>query len=336
MPITIRDIAKIAGVSHSTVSRSLNDSPLISEEQKRKIKELAHELGFEFNASARGLSRGKTGSIALIFPEYFERFSINLFFSSLQSHIRNVFEREGIDVVVAFPKNRFTGESSIQKLVSRRKVDGVLIINNEVDGLDVKLMKAAGVPYVFVHKHPSDMMECDADYFCTDHFAGGYMAGNRLISAGKKNLMCVAAIGEEFDARTDGFTAALKDSGISFDRNSILYGDCTFEYGVKTAAEKIIPAGNIDGVFCQTDFMALGVVQGLVRNGIKVPEQVSVIGYDDIELDSFFSPALTTVHQPSKEIAALASERLIEQLKGKRRKKPEHKIVTPSLVIRDT
>ena len=336
MPITIRDIAKIAGVSHSTVSRSLNDSPLISEEQKTKIKELARELGFEFNASARGLSRGKTGSIALIFPEYFDRFSINLFFSSLQSNIRNVFEREGIDVVVAFPKNRFTGESNIQKLVSRRKVDGVLIINNEVDGMDVKLMNEAGIPYVFVHKHPPDMLECDADYFCTDHFAGGYLAGKRLISSGKKKLMCISAIGEEFDARTGGFEAALKDSGLSLDRRLILYGDCTFEYGIKAATENIIPGGQIDGVFCQTDFMALGVVQGLVRSGIKVPEQVSVVGYDDIELDSFFTPALTTIHQPSKEIATLASERLIEHLKGKRRKKHEHKMVTPSLVIRDT
>jgi len=338
LPVTLKDIARLAGVNASTVSRSLNDSPLIPLETRRYIRKIAEENGFAFNASARSLSLGQTGTIALIFPDYFERFSINLFFSSLQSHIRTVLERAHIDVLVAFPRNRSTGESNLEKLVTGRKVDGMLIVNNEVDAQDVACLKKAGTPYVFLHKHPDDGQVPDADYFCTDHVEGGRLAAGHLLARGKSRLLCVSAVGEEFDARTAGFQQGLRDSGARYEVVEVLYGDCSFEYGTGAVTRRVLEAaqgGRIDGVFCQTDLMALGLLQGAARAGLRVPEDLAVVGYDDIELGRDFLPALTTVGQPLKEITELACERLLERLRGVK-VPPEHRLLKPELKLRET
>lgn len=339
--MTIKDIARLAGVSHSTVSRSLNDSPLIHPETKERVKAIARSKGYEVNAIARSLSRGKTSCIALIYPEYFELPSIRIFFVSLLSHIQHVFEREMIDIMVSFPKNLHSGASSIQKLARERKIDGMLIVNNEIDADDIVCLEEARIPFVFLHKHPPEADVARVDFFCTDHAAGGRLAGERLLALGRRRLLCVSAIGEEFDARTEGFASALSTVDIGFDTSSILYGDCSFDFGLEVALQRVADSRKgsgqgIDGVFCQTDLMALGLIQGLEKAGIRVPEDVSVVGYDDIELGSYFSPSLSTIHQPLGEIAALACERLIELLSGKGAAQPEHRLIAPSLVVRES
>jgi LacI family transcriptional regulator len=338
MSVTLKDIAKLAGVSASTVSRSLNDSPLIPEETRSHVRQVAQAHGFTFNASARSLSLGQTGTIALIFPDYFERFSINLFFSSLQSHIRTVLERAQIDVLVAFPRNRFSAESNLQKLVTGRKVDGMLIVNNELDADDMAGLQRAGMPYVFLHKHPEDQVVPNADYFCTDHVEGGRLAATHLVAQGKRRLLCVSALGEEFDARTEGFQRGLAQAGFQGPAVETMYGDCSFEFGAGEVVARILSnpeTDRIDGVFCQTDLMALGVLQGLARAGLKVPSDVSVVGYDDIELGKAFLPALTTVRQPLREITELACQRLIDRMGGADFV-PEHRLLRPELMTRET
>lgn len=334
--MTIKDIAKLAGVSHSTVSRSLSDSPLIPTATRERIKAIAREQDFELNASARGLSRGKTSCVAILYPDYFERRSINLFFSSLLAHVRQVFERETVDVIVSFPKNLQSGTSNIQRLARERKVDGMLIVNNEIDHDDLECLAAAKIPYVFLHKRPLGSEVANADYFCTDHALGGRLAGERLVALSRRRLFCVSAIGEEFEARSLGFAGALRESGLGASSAPAIYGDCSFEFGAGEATERILASPSIDGVFCQTDLMALGLIQGLMKAGKRIPEDIAIVGYDDIDLASYFRPTLTTVHQPLGEIAAEACERLIKLLAGTDATRPIHRLVSPSLVVRES
>lgn len=334
--VTIKDIAKLAGVSHSTVSRSLSDNPLISPETRERIKAIARAQGFELNASARSLSRGKTSCVAIIYPDYFERHSINLFFSSLFSHVRQVFEREMVDVIVSFPRNLHSGASSIQRLARERKVDGMLIVNNEIDHDDLACLASAKMPYVFLHKRPAGLEVAGADYFCTDHERGGRLAAERLAALGRWRLFCVSAIGEEFEARSRGFAGALGESGLGASSPPVVYGDCSFEFGAGEATDRVLSGDSIDGVFCQTDLMALGLIQGLVGAGKRIPEDIALVGYDDIDLDSYFRPKLTTIHQPLQEIATAACERLIELMAGKNLDHPIQRLVSPSLVLRET
>lgn len=335
IPVTIKDIAALAGVSHPTVSRSLNDSPLIPPETRERIKAIARAQGFELNAMARSLSRGKSSCIAVIYPEYFERPSINLFFSSLLGHVRHVFEREGIDVMVSFPRNLRSGASNIQRLARERKVDGMLIVNNEIEAEDLACLAKTRIPYVFLHKHPTGAGVAAADYFCADHAAGGRLAGEALLSRGRRRLLCVSAIGEEFDARSSGFEAALTAAGLALSDADTLYGDCSFEYGAGEAAVRAV-LGGYDGVFCQTDLMALGLVRSLVAKGKSVPGDIAVVGYDDIELGAYASPSLTTIRQPLDRITALACERLIALLSGEGGVGPMQLLVAPGLVQRES
>lgn len=334
MSVTIKDIAKIAGVSHSTVSRSLNDSPLISTETKEKIKKIAWEMGFEFNANARGLITKKTGTIALIYPEDFEKFNINLFFGSLQSDIRKTLEREGLDVIVAFPKNRFTGESNIQQLINRKKVDGFVIVHSQIDHYDLSYLKDSQIPFVFLHHKPNDNIVDEADFYYTDHFKGGYLAAEHLIQLGYRHIICITNDGEEFVMRLEGYKAALQDYGFEVEEQLIFQGDFTFKSGYDIVKQNHRLIRKSGAIFAQSDLMALGAIEALKQLNIQVPGEVAVVGYDNIELGSYFSPTLTTIHQPREELAALACERLVNLLSCQKRQTNVVKAIPPVLVIR--
>ena len=146
----------------------------------------------------------------------------------------------------------------------------------------------------------------------------------------------MSAIGEEFEARSSGFAEALREAGSGALSAPVIYGDCSFEFGAGEATERVLAGASIDGVFCQTDLMALGLIQGLRKVGKKIPEDISVVGYDDIDLDSYFRPTLTTIHQPLREIAAEACERLVELLAGTNSALPIQRLVSPRLVVRES
>ncbi|WP_378955984.1 LacI family DNA-binding transcriptional regulator [Pelosinus sp. sgz500959] len=342
MPVTIKDIALIAGVSFSTVSRSLNDSNLVAEATKKQIKEIAKELGFEFNASARSLSTQKTGSIGVIYPESFEAFHVNLFYNSLHNHIRKTLEREALDLIVAFAKNRFDGDSSnIERLVKSKKVDGLIIVSPILDQVDKEallLMKKQGIPFVFLHHYPNDpwFLE-EANIFCTDHFTGGYRATEHLIQHGHKRIACITAVGnmDEFSNRTDGYRAALTEYNIHFDEKIFFHGDRSFQSGYEIIMDNKEKIKDFSAIFSQNDLMALGAIQALTELKLEVPEDIAVVGYDDIELLSFFRPLLTTIHQPREKIAVLACETLINLIKDQKTIK-RNILVKPSLIIRES
>lgn len=342
MPVTIKDIAQIAGVSFSTVSRSLNDSDLVAEDTKKQIKDIAKSLGFEFNASARSLSTQKMGSIGVIYPESFEDFHVSVFYNSLHNQIRKTLEREALDLIVAFPKNRFDGDSSnIERLVKSKKVDGLIIVSpflDEVDKEALHLMKKQGIPFVFLHHYPNDpwLLE-EANVFCTDHFSGGFRATEHLIKNGHQRIACITAVGdmEEFTKRTDGYKAALAQYHIPFNEDIFFYGDRSFESGYQIIMDSKDMVQDFSAIFSQNDLMALGAMQALTELQYKIPEDIAVVGYDDIELLGFFKPLLTTIHQPREEIAVLACETLINLIKDKETRK-RNLLITPPLIIRES
>ncbi len=348
MSITIRELAQLAGVSPSTVSRSLNDSPLIPAETRDRIRRIAAERGFAFNANARSLILGRTGTVALIFPDYFESAAVSPFFTTLLRLIREKLEEKNIDALVAFPFNRFAGASNVEKLVRGRKVDGMIIIDNAFAAGDRECLERAGIPYLFLHKSPDESAAPDADRYCTDHVAGGRLAAERLTGIGRRRLLVARVAGEEFDARTEGFLAGAKAAGIAETEIDVISGDLTFAHGYSVVGRRVASswgdrnARRYDGVFCQTDLLALGAVSALRDAGFRVPEDVSVVGYDDIELGRDYHPALTTIRQPLAELVARACDRmtsLIERKNGTGKSGdagPVRYMARPELVVRES
>ncbi|WP_105616580.1 LacI family DNA-binding transcriptional regulator [Vallitalea okinawensis] len=338
MAITIKDIAKIAGVNYSTVSRSLNDSPLVAQPTKDRIKKIAEELGFEFNANARSLTTSKTGTIGIIYPENFDEFGIHLYYSSLHHQLRKSLEKLDLDLIVAFPKNRITKENNVKKLITKQKVDGLIIAQSDLDQETLRFIAKAKVPFVFFH-HPVDTKFEDVDAVYTDHFQGGYLATKHLIEQGHQRIICMTAGDElEFQLRTGGYRAALDDHGLVFKDDLIIEGRPYFELAKELIIEKFEVVRSADAIFAQNDLLAWGVIEALKEKNIKVPQDIAVVGYDDIELSTYITPRITTIRQPREEIAALTCERLYELLSSKNtdRKRKKKTELPPSLIIRES
>ncbi|NBF41941.1 MAG: substrate-binding domain-containing protein [Spirochaetes bacterium] len=314
--LTIRDIARIAEVSPSTVSRSLNDSRLVSVETKARIREIAERGNFSFNATARSLVTQRTGIIGLICPDSFDEYQYSLHLTLLINQIRRTLETEDRDLIVKF-RHDANGENSIRHLLNSRKVDGLIVINPDITADEVAFIHDQRIPVVFVQAIPPHLDLAAENYVFADHVAGGTFATNHLIRLGHERIVCFTVDTDEgsFGERTEGYRQALRDHDLPVNEELIVGGDGTFEFGyqfVVDHAERF--RTGITAVFSQTDIMALGAIEGLWDSGLQVPRDVAIVSYDDIGFGKDFRPRLTTVHQPRDRLAVAACKRLGEML----------------------
>lgn len=331
----------MAGVSVSTVSRSLNDSSLVAESTKRRIQKIADELGFEFNASARGLITSQVGSVGIILPEDYYKFEVNLYHSQLMNHMRMMLEKEDVDLLVSFPHNNYSGQNNIMKLVSRKKVDGLILLLPGLDKETLDYLDSRDFPYVFSHYPPNnDRLNVDVVY--TDHYKGGYMAGEYLVDRGSRNLICLGATvrSKEYQIRIQGFKAALADKGISFDEErQLVLCDTTFEGAYDVVRRNSAAFSEADGCFALNDLMAFGLIRRLEEMEHRIPGDIRIVGYDNVEFSRLYKPSLTTISQPAEDIARLTMQRLFHKIEDRRDgRKSEKKriIIDPTLVIRES
>ncbi len=338
--ITIKDIARIAGVSHSTVSRSLNDSPMVKEETKRRIREIAERFDFEFNAGARSLSTRKTGTVGIIHPELNTDFSASLFCGALVSEIMNELDGKGIDFIPSYANNRLNASSNIRRLTRQNKIDSFIIVESEVSADDYAFLKKNSIPLIQLHYRPRFCSAESINYIFSDNFTGGRMATDHLIAHGCKNIMCITIKSDhpEILDRREGFYRSMMDHNLKIDKNLVFEEECSFFKGEEIIRNnrEILP--QIDGIFVHADIMALGVIKELKNLGYRVPEDIRVVGYDDIELGTFFDPELTTIHQPKETLAVKACSILTDLMdnSGSEEENLLQEVIAPSLVVRES
>lgn len=337
--ITIKDIAKIAGVSHSTVSRSLNNSPRVKQETKDKITAIAEKFDFEFNAGARSLSTRKTGTVGIIHPELYNDYSGSLFSNSLISEIMKRLDVAGIDSIPVFSENRENSSSNIRRLARQQKVDAFIIVDSLVSVEDWNFISKFNIPTIQLHYKPKYNPPEKINYIYSDNIIGGRLATDYLIEHGCKTIMCITIKSEhpEILDRLEGFSNSMKQHNLDIDKNLIFEEECTLFNGEKVIRENKDKLKKIDGIFVHADIMALGVINELKKIGYRVPEDIRVIGYDDIELGTYFAPRLTTIHQPKETLAEKACSKLNE-IMGNNPESGEilQEIVSPYLVERDS
>lgn len=337
--VTIKDIARIAGVSHSTVSRSLNDSSMISEKTKNMIKKIARDMNFEFNASARSLSTRKTGTIAVVFNERYEAMGTSIYLNRLLREIHRSLEKDSMDNLIINPLNSYTRSSNIKRVIQMQKIDGLLIFTNKISGDDWDVIQNSGLPYLIIHFKPVNTTYNRMNYIFSDHEYGGYLATEHLISNGCSNILCVTENSNElqFIERTSGYRKALSDNGLAVNERYVITGECTYDYGYQLVMDRQGMLPEIDGIFSQADIMALGIMEGLKDLGYDIPGQIRVVGYDDIEFSSYFRPNLTTVHQPGEQMVADACSHLVALIKDEDKQLPLfQEVIRPTLIIRES
>lgn len=334
--ITMKDLARMAGTSLSTVSRSLNDNPSISPRTREHIKDLARRYGFDFNMSAKSLATRRNSTVGLIFPESLDNPDNFAFAGMLLRNVRAILEEAALDTLTSFSRNYYSGESNIQRLLRQGKVDGLLLIQPHFEPGDLEAVRSSGLPYVLLHFLPRGIPLEETDYVYVDHVLGGKLATEHLIRGGARRILCITERERQFAERTDGYRLAHRERELPVYEHLIHSDDASFEAGYRTIIDNRGTLASVDGIFAQADITAFGVLAALRELGVRVPEDIPVVGYDDIRMAGLTHPSLTTVHQPQEELVRSACRRLVDLLGGADPEPPLHDVLTPWLVCRSS
>jgi DNA-binding LacI/PurR family transcriptional regulator len=330
---TSLDIAYLAGVSQSTVSRALRGSELVSRQTRERIMEVAKQLNYRIDRNAANLRSQRTQTLALLLFEdpTSDESHINPFFLALLGSISRAASKRGYDLLVSF---QHMSEDWYTEYELANRADGIILLGyGDYTEYNDKLQTLIDAEAHFVIWGP--IIEESGRYLSSDNFAGGLAATEHLLGLGRRRIAFFGEASEgspEFQQRFEGYRHALAAAGVPFDPALHVAGrDYTEAAGIQ-GVEDLIEAGvEVDAIFSASDLMALGAIQALRRHGLKIPADVSVVGFDDIPAASYANPPLTTVHQDTLLAGQMLVENLIALIDGQA---IEYRLVPPNLIIR--
>jgi len=327
--VTIKDVARAAGVSPSTVSRALNDSPLIREETKARIRRIAAELGYERNELARGLVMGSSQALGLLIPDI-----TNPFFAEITRGVGEAAHAQGYGVILCNTEGDPEREWSYIRLLKRKRVDGLILTSVTVETPYLKDLARSKTPFVLVSRSSRIVK---APYVGVDDRLGGRLAVEHLVELGHQRI---GFIGGQPDVqscidRLEAFKEVLSERGLPLRKGWVVFSDFTQAAGYKAGLRILRRRTRPTAIFAANDVTALGVLQAAEELGLRVPDDLSLVGYDDISYAALPRIELTTVAQPSFEMGKIAAEWLLSVIGGKRRR-PLHRLLKPRLVVRRT
>lgn len=307
--VTIKDVAKLANVSTTTVSHVINETRYVDPETKARVQAILEELGYQPNILARSLRSGVTKMLGLIVPD-----ASNLFFAEIARKIEDIGFNHGYSVVLCNSDNDPTKQTSYVNTLIERKVDGVIIISSGDTPDDLNRLVANRIPVVVADRDVSLQM---GDVVLIDNEKGGYDATAHLVSLGHKRIACISGPNDLTPSRqrVDGYLRCLKENGIKADKGLIEMGRFDFLSGKQSMARLLALEERPSATFVANDMMAIGAMAAAYEAGIAVPEELSIIGFDDIGLASVSTPALTTMAQPIDGLAEEATRLLFARLK---------------------
>ena len=310
---TIEDIARLAKVSKSTVSRALNDSPLIKEETKERIRAIASQYDFRINVPARQLSLQKSRTIAFVtHPYYRESFSLDdLFGLEIMGGISSGLHANGYDMLVVHMNPRDV-EWAHQYLDSGR-VDGFILMTSTRKQTHIKALEAMGAPFIIWGIPRPDSNCCSVT---GDNFSGGKQAAEYLISTGRQRIAFLGGPSDELEVqrRYKGYESALQVAGRTVEPALVAYGDYSHASGALAMQRLLEKVPDLDAVFVNSDLMAIAAIDVIHKLGRQVPEDVAVVGYDDLSVAALNNPPLTTIRQNITLAGKLLAQNLIQYL----------------------
>ena len=333
---SIRDVADAAGVSTATVSRTLTSPDKVSPTARDAVFRAIEATGYRPNIAARNLRKRETGAVAVLVPGL-----ANPFFSAILSGIAEVMSEAGYNVLVNDTAPFGQADHQFPEFASAQHVDGLIVL----DGLlDPEALDRLGPPQI----RPPTVYACewcdltDRPRVIIDNEAAGRNAVEHLLALGHRKIghLCGPPENVLTKARLKGAKAAMKAVGLTMLPDWIYPGDFSLESGARAAATWAAAADRPTAVFCASDVMAIGFIGELMRRGIAVPDKVSVVGFDDLDMASHFVPSLTTVHQPRPDIGRAAARLLLERMglsPADRTRAPAPRLVMPTeLVVRES
>ena len=309
---TIADIARLAGVSKSTVSRALNDSPLIGEETKARIHSLAREHNFQINAPARRLSMRQSRTIAFVTHAYHKDFSVaDLFGLEIMGGISSGLASREYDLLVIHVDPHDTKWA--RQYYDTGRVDGFILMTSTRKQSHVKALLDLGAPFIIWGVPPPKQKYCSVT---GDNVTGGRLATEHLIGLGRRRIGFIGGPDYELEVqqRRSGYELALQEAGRAADPELIEHGDFSNTSGAEALKRLIQKSPDLDAVFVNSDLMAIAAMDAIREGGRRVPEDIAVVGYDDLSIAAHSNPPLTTVRQNIPLAGKLLAQNLIEYL----------------------
>ena len=326
-PISIKDIARAAGVHHSTVSRALKGHPRVSPETATRIRRLAHDAGFMVSAIARSLATQRTAMIGVVVTAITDPFHHEII-----AGLDEVATAHNHSVIVADSQGEPEREVRVVRTLHERRVDAIVVLSSRVGARYMSLLTERRVPIVLVNNQRRDAA---VHVLTIDNVDAAYAATQHLLDLGHRH---VGYIGNENGVYSDterlaGYRQALIDAGIGFTSDLVKHADNSPDGGafaMKTLLELPSPP---TAVFCYNDMMALGAYHG-ARGRAQVPRDVSVVGFDDLFFARFLDPPLTTTAQPTRQMGRRAMETALALLDGKATERVVH--IKGELMVRSS
>jgi LacI family transcriptional regulator len=328
---TIHDIARELQISASTVSRALNNNPRISLKTKEKIKAVANALGYRPNTLASNLRNKKSNTIGIVVP-LINRY----FFSSVISGAEDVAFRAGYNVVISQSNDLADKEINIVQSMFSNRVDGLIIsIAMQTKTFDhLKIFRKKNIPLVFFDRA---VHEIETDKIVVDDFAGGFRVTQHLIDQGYKRIAHLAGtqnLMTYFD-RKKGYLEALRKNNIQFDESLVIINTLTSDEGVSAVQQLMELKNPPDAIFCGNDTTALSAMIFLRDKGIRIPQDIGIVGFSNEPFSKVVSPSISTIAQPGFQMGQKAAELIIRQIETKER--TYQTIVLPTeLIVRES
>ncbi len=331
--VSIADIARAAGVSHTTVSRALHESPLISEATRRRIQLLASEMGYTPNAIAQSLQTRQTRTIGLVVTSIADPF-----FSDIVKGIEEVTRVAGFSVFLSASHNDSDQEIAAIDTFYRRRVDGILIASSRTTNYQQHLDHIQ-VPTVLINSQAEAQTKL-LHWVCIDDCKGAQLAVEHLLQLGHRSIgyLGVSSRPRSNQQRLVGYQNALEAYGVAYDAAKVVIAagdEISLEDDVitgQTLLPLLLNAG-VTAVFCYNDMIAIGVLTACREKGIAAPQQLSIIGFDDINITSYVRPPLTTIHQPRIQLGRLATHVILDLLNDR---PGQNHLLLPTLVLRSS
>ncbi|WP_229217599.1 LacI family DNA-binding transcriptional regulator [Massilia forsythiae] len=307
---TMKQVAQRAGVSISTVSHVINNTRIVSADVRDRVQGVIDEMRYVPSAVARSLKNDKTNTIGVLVPN-----SSNPYFAELIRWIEETAFQLGYHIILCNAHGGPRRQSAYLRLLMEKRIDGLLLVASGADDDHGLLPHDEGVPIVQLERALPGL---DADLILGGQEEGGYQATRHLIELGHRAIACVCGPADlpRTRERVGGFLRAMREAGIAVAPESVVHAEFTSAGGHAAFNMLLARKQPPSAVFVASDLMALGCLCAAGAAGVRVPGQVSVIGYDDIGGAGFASPPLTTIAPPKQDMARLAVEQLIERIKG--------------------
>nr|WP_288455161.1 LacI family DNA-binding transcriptional regulator [uncultured Pseudomonas sp.] len=324
---TIKDVAARAGISYTTVSHVVNGTRPVSDRVRSKVEAAIAELGYVPSGVARSLRVRATGTLGLLLPN-----ASNPYFAELARGIEDHAERNGYSVILCNSDDDIDKQLRYLRVLLERRIDGLIVATVASDAAFAQALAALRVPLVLVDR---SLEGVSADQLRIDHEQGAYLATRHLLELGHRRIVCIGgpASTQVVQLRAGGYRRALYEAGI--EAQAVV--DCAFTSPAGHAAAQVLLAGEQrpTAIFAGNDMIALGVLRAAAERGLQVPQQLSVVGFDDIEVSRYLHPALTTVGQRIGQLGEQAAERLLARIR-----KPglvaEQRLIEPTLMLRES